>query len=88
MSGPAGVADAVRSVDGVFAEDGVEVAEFAGGAAELEAVGVTVGGNAAGDGDACGIVAAVFQAGEAFHDDRDTGLRTDVTDDSAHISKV
>ncbi len=35
VGGPAGVADAVRAFDGVGREDGVEVAELAGGAAEL-----------------------------------------------------
>ena len=39
---------------------------------------------AAGDGDAGGVVAAVFEAAKAFNDDGDDGLRTDVTDDSAH----
>jgi hypothetical protein len=39
---------------------------------------------AAGDGDAGGVIAAVLEAGEAFHDDRDAGLRADVTDDSTH----
>jgi hypothetical protein len=39
---------------------------------------------AAGDGDACGVISAVFEAGKAFHDDRDARLRTDVTDDSTH----
>ena len=56
----------------------VEVAELAGGAAELERVA------SAGDGDAGGVVAAVFEAREAFHDDGDARLRTDVTDDSTH----
>ncbi len=84
VGGPAGVADAVGALDGVGAEDGVEVAEFAGGAAELEGVGGAVGGGATGYGDAGGVIAAVFEAGEAFHDDRDTGLGADITDDSAH----
>jgi hypothetical protein len=43
---------------------------------------------AASDGDAGGVVAAVFEAGEAFHDDRDAGLRADVTDDSTHRESV
>ena len=47
VGGPAGVADAVGAVDRVGGEDVGEVAELAGGAAELEA-----GGFAAGDGDA------------------------------------
>ena len=35
VGGPAGVADAEGAVDGVVGEDGFEVAELAGGAAEL-----------------------------------------------------
>jgi hypothetical protein len=35
VGGPAGVADAIGAVDGVFGEDLGEVAELAGGAAEL-----------------------------------------------------
>jgi hypothetical protein len=62
----------------VVGDDGLEVAELAGSAAELEAGGV------AGDGDACGVITAVFEATQAFDDDRDDGLGTDVTDDSTH----
>ena len=79
VGGPAGVADAVGAVDGVGGEDGVEIAELAGGAAELQAVG------AAGDGDAGGVVAAVLEAAQAFHDDGDEGFRADVSDDSTHV---
>ena len=82
VGGPAGVADAVGAVDGVFGEDVGEVAELAGGSAELEGVA------AAGDGDAGGVVSAVLEAGEAFHDDGDAGLRTDVTDDSTHEESI
>ena len=66
VSGPTGVSDAEGAVDGVGFEDFGEIAELAGSAAELEfAVG------AAGYGYAGAVVAAVFEAGEAFHDDRD-----------------
>ena len=78
VGGPAGVADAVGALHRVGAEDGVEVAQLAGGSAELQRVAAT------GDGDAGGVIAAVLEAGEAFHDDGDAGLRTDVTDDSTH----
>ncbi len=86
VGGPAGVADAEGAVDGVFDEDGGEVGELSGGAAELEAGVVRAGavGGGAGDGDAGGVIAAVFEAGEAFHDDGDDGLRADVTNDSTH----
>jgi hypothetical protein len=69
-------------VDGVFGEDVGEVAELAGGAAELEGMA------AARDGDAGGVIAAVLEAGEAFHDDGDAGLGADVTDDSTHNYRV
>ena len=46
VCGPAGVTNSIGAVDGVAGEDGVEIAELAGGAAELQALG------AAGDGDA------------------------------------
>ena len=68
VGGPAGVADAVGAVEGRGLDGGFEVAELAGGAAEVE--GVRVFGGAA-DGDAGGVVAAVFEAAEAFNDDGD-----------------
>ena len=79
VGGPAGVADAEGAVDGVGGDDGFEVAEFAGGTAELE------GGGASGYGDAGGVVAAVLEAAQAFNDDGDDGLRTDVSNDSTHV---
>ncbi len=82
VGGPAGVADAVGALDGVLGQDVGEVAELAGGAAELERVA------AAGDGDAGGVIAAVFEAGEAFHDDGDAGFGADVSDDSTHNYRV
>ena len=83
VGGPAGMADAEGALDGVGAEDVGEVAEFAWGAAELEGVDDAVGGGA-GDGDAGGVIAAVFEAGEAFHNDVDGGFGADVSNDSAH----
>ena len=65
VGGPAGVADAEGAVDGAVGDDVFEVAELAGGAAQCEAVG------AAGYGDAGGVVAAVFEAAQAFNDDGD-----------------
>ena len=79
VGGPAGVADAEGTVDGVGGDDGLEVAKLAGGAAELK------GGGASGYGDASGVVAAVLEAAQAFNDDGDDGLRTDVSNDSTHV---
>ncbi len=79
VGGPAGVADAEGAVDGVGGEDGFEVAELAGGAAELEPAGAT------GDRDAGGVIAAVLETAQALNDDGHGGLRANVSDDSAHI---
>ncbi len=68
VGGPAGVADAVGAVDGRGGDDGFEVAELAGRAAELEGVG---GFGGAADGDAGGVVAAVLEAAKTFNDDGD-----------------
>jgi hypothetical protein len=46
MGGPAGVADAEGAGDGTGGDDGFEVAQLAGGTAQLQAL------RAAGDGDA------------------------------------
>ena len=78
VSGPAGVANAEGAFDGGVGDGDFEVAEFAGGSAEGEAFGAT------GYGDAGGVVAAVFEAAEAFNDDGDDRLGSDVTDDSTH----
>ena len=87
VGGPAGVADAEGAVDGASGDDGLEVAQLAGSAAELQAAGAVARG-ATGDGDAGGVVAAVFQAAQAFDDDGDDRLRADVSNDSAHIKSL
>jgi len=79
VGGPAGVADAEGAIDGVDGDNGFEVAELAGSAAELEAGGAT------GYGDAGGVVTAVFEAAQAFNDDGDDGLGANVTNDSTHV---
>jgi hypothetical protein len=75
-------------LDWVFGEDFGEVAELAGGSAELEGIGLAVGVQASGDGDAGRVIAAIFEAREAFHDDGNTSLGSDVTNDSAHAESV
>ena len=79
VGGPAGVADAEGAGEGVVGDEGFEVAELAGGAAELH---VAVGG--AGDGDAGGVIAAVFEAAQAFDDDGHGRIGANVSDDSTH----
>jgi hypothetical protein len=78
VRGPAGMADAEGAVEGGVGYDGFEVAELSGGSAEGQAFG------ASGYGDAGGVVAAVFEAAQAFNDDGDDGLGTNVTDNSTH----
>ena len=79
VGGPAGVADAVGAVDGVAGEDGFEVAELAGGAAELR------GPRGRRRRRCRRSHSRGTRGGEALHDDGDEGLRADVSDDSAHI---
>ena len=81
VRGPARVADAEGAGDGVGGDDGFEVAELAGGAAELEA------GGASGYGDAGGVIAAVLEAAQAFDDDGHGGIGANVSDNSTHRNK-
>jgi hypothetical protein len=69
-------------LDRILGQDFGQVAKLAGGSAELERVAT------AGDRDAGGVIASVFEAGEALHDDGDAGLGSDVTDDSTHRKSV
>jgi hypothetical protein len=84
VGGPAGVSNAEGAVDGAGGDDGFEVAELAGGAAELELGFAFRGVCVAGDGDASGVVAAVFEASQAFDDDGDGRFGTDIANNSAH----
>ena len=79
VGGPAGVADAVGAVEGVVAEDVLEVDELAGGAADLEGFAVW-----AADGDACRIVAAILETPQPLNDDGNYWFWTDIAYDSAH----
>ena len=82
VRGPASVADAEGAVDGRFGDDVFEVAEFAGGAAQGEAFGPT------SYGDAGGVVAAILEAAQAFNDDGDDWLRSDISDNSTHRTSL
>ena len=67
---------------GDFCDDLFEIAELAGGAANFElASGID-------DGDAGGVVAAVFELAQAFDDDGNNFLRADVADNSAHAGTL
>lgn len=87
VGGPSGVTDAEGAVNRIVGDYGLEVAELAGGAAELQRA-VSVGGGSAGDGDSGGVIAAVFETAQTFDDDGDDRLRTDVTNNSAHGMSV
>src|SRR6266851_9631 len=84
VGGPAGVADAEGAVEGVGGDDGFEVAELAGGAADLQCSYASGAAGVAGYGDAGGVVAAILEAAQAFNDDGDDGLGANVTNDSTH----
>src|SRR6266851_5089689 len=84
VGGPAGVADAEGAVEGVGGDDGFEVAELAGGSAELQCPFAPGAAGVAGYGDAGGVVAAILEAAQAFNDDGDDGLGADITNDSTH----
>ena len=78
VRGPAGVADAVGAVDGVVADYLFQVAQFAFGAANLQAV------VSAGNGDSRRVVAAILKAAQAINNDRNNLFLADVSNNSAH----
>ena len=78
VRGPAGMADAVVAIDRIEAQDVFEVAKFTRRAADAEGLIVAV------DGDARGIIAAVFEAFQAIQNDRNGALRAHIADNSAH----
>src|SRR5205807_7382354 len=80
MRGPAGVANAIGAVEGLCADDFLQVPQLAFRAADLESVAV------AGYGDSGGIVSAIFQPSQAINDDRDDLLFANVADDATHKS--
>ena len=80
VRGPAGVANAIGAVEGLCADDFLQVPQLAFRAADLESVAV------AGYGDSGGIVSAIFQPSQAINDDRDDLLFANVADDATHKS--
>ena len=77
VRGPAGVADAVQAVDGLDANRVLEVRQLAGRPAQRDPF-------RADERHAGGVVAAVFHSAQSVQQDGHDGLRTDVSDDSAH----
>src|ERR1039458_4414403 len=80
VRGPARMSYAESAFERVLADHFFQVAQLTLGAANGELVVVAI------DGQAGGIVPAVFQALEAFQDDGDRFMRADVADNSAHAS--
>jgi hypothetical protein len=79
MGGPTGVADAEGALEGMLAEHLLQIAEFAWGAGDLKG-----GTRGAADGDAGRVVATVFEAPQAFDDDRDYLLGSYISNNAAH----
>src|ERR1039457_3693252 len=78
VGGPARVADAVGTIDGVQADGFFEVAQFARGAADGELPVIAI------NRDPRGIVSPIFQALQAFQNNRNGATGTDVTNNSTH----
>ena len=78
VRGPAGVADAVGAIERLQPDDLFQIAQLALSAAHLQAVSV------AADGDAGGVIAAIFEAAQAINDDRYNSLVPDVSNNPAH----
>jgi len=79
VSSPAGVANAEGASRGCSRRTSSRFAQLARGTTHLEESGV-----GAANCDAGRIVAAIFEAAQAFDDDGDNLLTADVTHDSAH----
>jgi hypothetical protein len=78
MGGPAGVANAVTTMQRILTDGLFQVAELAFGAADLQLVSV------AGDSNSSGVITAVFEPAQALDDDRNYFFFTDVSDDATH----
>uniref|UniRef100_E6QK49 Uncharacterized protein n=1 Tax=mine drainage metagenome TaxID=410659 RepID=E6QK49_9ZZZZ len=79
VSGPSGMSDAVGASERMEAEHLFDVAQFAGGASNGEFFFA-----GAADGNASGIIAAIFETAQPLDDDGDDLTGANVTDDSAH----
>ena len=78
VRGPARVADAVDSLERLRVDGLLEVHELARAAPSLDLP-------VADDGDACGVVAAIFEPPQPVDEDGHDFLRAEIADDSAHI---
>ena len=82
VRGPAGVADAVGAFDRRLLQDLFEIAQFARRAANLQLAFL------GDDGDAGGVIAAVFEFAQALDDDGNNFFRSDIADNSAHARRL
>jgi hypothetical protein len=80
VSGPAGVTNAVSAFDGRLGDGFFQIAKFSRRAADFEFAG------AVHDGDAGGVVAAVFEFAKALDNHGNDFFGTDVSEDSAHLT--
>src|ERR1035437_4842164 len=78
VGGPARVADAEGAIDGVVADSFFEVAQLALGAANFEMPVIAV------NGEARGIISPIFQALQAFQNNRNGAMGTNVTYNATH----
>src|ERR1035437_5709833 len=78
VGGPARVADAVGAIDGVVANGFFEVAQLALGAADVEMPVIAI------NREARGIVSPIFQALQAFQNNRNGAMGTDITYNATH----
>jgi hypothetical protein len=72
------VSQAIDPIDGIVADGLFEIRQFAGGAANLHMPVL------ANDGNACGIVSAIFQAPKAVQNEGYDFLRADISDNATH----
>ena len=77
VGGPAGVGDAGRALHAVGGDLRVELGHARGAARAAQRAGLV-------DGDAAGVVAAVFEPLQAFDEDGNDVARADRADDAAH----
>src|SRR5947208_1687937 len=78
VRGPAGMPDAVASVERFLSDSFFQIAQLALSAAQLEAISVS------GHRNSGRIVAAIFQPAQPFNDDWNDTFLADVPDDTAH----
>src|SRR5579862_3623381 len=78
VSRPTCVTDAVGAIQWLQTDRFFEIAQFAFGAAYLQAFAIS------GDGDSCRIISAIFQSSKAVNDDRHDPLLTYISHNAAH----